>query len=304
MSSFPFKPILHFVFNPQSGHGKGTEIFKKAQSLCAEHGWTIKSHEIKDPRDIEAVMKAAADACFKDQGTLAASGGDGTLRAAVQAIAGRDIRFAAIPGGTFNLFARTHHIPEDTEEALKLIFQGSQQKIRVGKINDQIFLINANLGLYAKAIYSRKAHTRRWGRHRIVAILATIGTLLKGHNNMQVRIKTAEQQMTLKTPMIFIGNNTLQLEKMSLDVAKDMKRDDSLALFTMKPHKIWDMIRILFRGVAKTLDQDPSLESFNINEATIEVPKKRALVSLDGEMFLLNAPLNVRAKPEHVLLVK
>ncbi|KYG66239.1 hypothetical protein AZI86_04040 [Bdellovibrio bacteriovorus] len=302
--SLHFNPILHFVFNPKSGHGKGADIFKKAQSLCAEMGWTLQSHEIKDPSEIETVMKSAADACFKDQGTLAASGGDGTLRAAVQAIEGRDIRFAAIPGGTFNLFARTHQIPEDTDDALKLIFQGSQQRIRVGKINDHVFLINANLGLYAKAIYSRKAHTRRWGRHRIVAILATVGTLLKGHTNMQVRIKTADQQMTLKTPMIFIGNNALQLEQMSLGVAKGMRRDDSLALFTMKPHKAWDMMRILFRGMAKTLDQDPSLESFNIDEATIEIKKKKALVSLDGEMFLLNAPLEVRAKPEHVLLVK
>lgn len=299
-----FKPTLHFVFNPKSGRGKGAEIFREAQRLCIKNAWTLKSHEINDPSEIEIIMKKAADACLKDHGTLAASGGDGTLRAAVQAIAGRRIRFAAIPGGTFNLFARTHNIPEDTNEALQLIFDGTQKNIRVGKINDQVFLINANIGLYAKAIFSRKAHTRRWGRHRIVAILATLVTLLKGHTNMQVRITTADQQMTLRTPMIFVGNNALQLEQMSLNVAQGLRKDDSLAMFVMKPYRIWDMIRILIRGVAKTLDQDPSLQSFNIDQATIEIAKKRTLVSLDGEMFLLDAPFEIRARPEHLILAR
>ena len=302
--SLNFNPVLHFVFNPQSGKGEGAQIFEEAQRLCQKFGWKLTPHKILEPSQIESVMKNAADACFQDKGTLAAAGGDGTLRAAVQAIAGREIRFAAIPGGTFNLFARTHHIPENSSEALNLIFQGSEKRIRVGQINDQIFLINANLGLYAKAIHARKAHTRRWGRHRVVAVLASVISLLKGYPNMRVRIQTPDEQMRLKTPMIFIGNNALQLENMSLEAAKGLRQDESLALFIMKPFKTWDMFRILLRGMAKTLDQDPSLESFNVDSMTIEINKKRSLVSLDGEMFLLEAPLCVQAKPDYLLLVK
>ncbi len=296
------RAILHFVFNPQSGRGQGAEIFKKVQSLAESYSWQVQGHEISDPKLIEQVMKKAADAAFKDRGTLAAAGGDGTLRAAVQAIGGRDIRFAAVPGGTFNLFARTHNIPEDIDAALKLIFEGQTKSIRVGEINKQVFLINANLGLYAKAINERKAQTRRWGRHRIVAILSTIVSLLKGHPNMKARLCLDGKNHIMKTPMIFIGNNALQLKRFDLEAAEGMK-EDRLAVFTMKPFHTWDMLRILFRGMAKTLDQDPSLESFNIETMSIEVHKKHSLVCLDGEMFRLAPPFEVRALPEHVLLV-
>jgi diacylglycerol kinase family enzyme len=294
---------LHFAFNPKSGHGEGEKIQAIAQKLCAERSWRFVAHEIEDPKNIEIIMKRAADAAFVDGGILAAAGGDGTLRAAVQAIAQRDIRFAAIPGGTFNLFARTHSIPENPEDALKLIFEGTPRPIRIGQMNDQVFLINANLGLYAKAIHARKAHTRRWGRHRIVALLSTVTSLLKGHPNMHVRLQTPDHTATLKTPMIFIGNNVLQLENLNLDVAKGMQQD-LLAVFVMKPFRTWDMIRILFRGLAKNIDQDPSIESFNVDSMEIQLRKKHATVSLDGEMFHMTSPFQVKALPKSLLLMK
>jgi diacylglycerol kinase family enzyme len=72
----------------------------------------------------------------------------------------------------------------------------------------------------------------------------------------------------------------------------------------MKPFKTWDMIRILFRGLAKTLDKDPSLKSFNVETMTVELPRKFSSVSLDGEMLHLAPPFTVRSLPKHLLLVK
>lgn len=297
-------PILHFVYNPKSGQGSGEIIFKKAEELARKNSWQIVEHVIDTPKNIETIMAAAADAAAKDHGTLAAAGGDGTLRAAVQALRGRPLRFAVVPGGTFNLFARAHNIPEDTSAALDLIFHGTSQPVRVGEINGHVFLINANVGLYAKAIHERKTHTRRWGRHRVVAILSTLVSLLKGHPNMKAQMVADDRVLKMKTPMIFIGNNSLQLENLDLKAATPLKNRDLLAVFTMKPFQFWDMLRLLFRGLTKSMDQDPTLQSFNVQSLDIDVPAKYSLLCLDGEMYNIAPPYRIRALPDSLHLVK
>lgn len=297
-------PLLHFVYNPKSGHGEGRHIFQQARNLARENSWQIIEHAIDDPKNIESIMREAAEAAAVDQGTLAVSGGDGTLRAAVQALRGRPVRFAVVPGGTFNLFARTHGIPEDPSAALNLIFHGTTQTVRVGELNGHVFLINANVGLYAQAIHERKTQTQRWGRHRWVAILSTFASLLKGHPNMQAQLRVDTQLLKMKTPMIFIGNNSLQLKKLALKAAEPLAEKNLLAVFTMKPFKPWDMLRLLFRGLTKNMDQDSTLKSFNVSSLDIDVPAKYSLLCLDGEMYRISPPYHVRALPDSLHLVK
>lgn len=294
---------LHLIYNSKSGRGQGPVLRELAERICKELNWEFIGYEIEDPKDIEQLMKKAVIAVKSQGGTLAAAGGDGTLRAAAQAINGEEIRFAAIPCGTFNLFARTHNVPEDHEQALRLAIQGETQAVRVAAINGEIFLINANLGLYAKAINDRKARTQRWGRHRIVAIISTMMSMIEGHRTLDVDLVIDGQSKRVRTPMIFIGNNALQLRNLSLSVAKEMKKD-LLAVFTMKPVNTWGVIRILFRGLAKTLDREEALDSFSVDSLEIHARNKSYKVALDGEMLRLNAPFKVQALPEYLHLVK
>lgn len=206
------------------------------------------------------------------------------------------MQFAVVPCGTFNFFARTHQVPEDHEEALKLAVTGKAQPVRLGEINGRTFLINASLGLYAKAIEEREENTKRFGRKRLVVIASMLATLLKKHRLLHVILKTSGVDKLIKTPMVFIGNNALQLRSLALPVSKGLKQD-MLAVITLKPVRGWEMIRVIFRGIMKTLKNEERLDQLSTDSLVIETKCKIQTVMLDGELFEMTSPFQIQSVP-------
>ena len=220
----------------------------EAQIICDELGYKLINYEIKNAKDFEVQSRKAVAAAEKDGGVVIAAGGDGTIRGVAQEAFGKDIRFAAIPCGTFNFFARTHRIPEDHIEAFRLALTGQARPVRLGQVNGHIFLINASLGMYAKSIRERESRTSRYGRNRLVVILSTLFSLVSDYLLLRVDLIIDKKLQTVRTPMIFIGNNALQLRNLSMDVAKCMK-SDLLAVVMMRPVTKLETFRVLLRGI-------------------------------------------------------
>ena len=103
--------------------------------------------------------------------------------------------------------------------------------------------------------------------------------------------------------MIFIGNNALQLRDLSLKVARCMKVDQ-LAIVMMKPVSKLETLRIVLRGLFKTLENDSKLETFCVDELTIHTRKSTHSIALDGEIIRMSSPLRVQALPGALQLVK
>ncbi|HLZ57639.1 MAG TPA: diacylglycerol kinase family protein [Ktedonosporobacter sp.] len=78
-----------------------------------------------------------------------AAGGDGTLHAVASGLIGTQSALGIIPRGTMNNIACSLEIPEDIEEACKIIAEGATCQIDIGKINGHIFLEVAGVGLEA-----------------------------------------------------------------------------------------------------------------------------------------------------------
>lgn len=294
---------LHLVFNPKSGRGHGKNIAEIAKKLCDEHNAKLVLHPIENPKLIDNICRRAVGAAQKERGVVAAAGGDGTIRAVAQHARDTDVKVAAIPCGTFNLFARNHNIPLDVEEALNLALTGNATSVRLADINGEVFILNASMGLYAKAIRERKARTKRFGRHRLVAILSTLKSMAEGHSLLDIEMTVDGQPKQVKTTMVFIGNNALQLSDLKLDVANCMKKN-LLAVVTLKPLVTWQMIRFAFHGLTKTLESVDELESFCAEEMTIKTNHTHVDIALDGEMFKLKSPLKIQALPNALHLIK
>ena len=293
----------HLIANSKSGHGKGALLAEQAPHICKELGYELIIYDIENSYDFETQCQKAIDAAGKDEGIVIAAGGDGTIRGVAQAAHNTSVRFGAIPCGTFNFFARTHLIPEDPLEAFRLALLGSVTKVRLGSINGNVFLINASLGLYAQAIRDREKRTSRFGRNRIVVIVSTFISLLSDHLLLKVDLLIDGAIKSVRTPMIFIGNNSLQLRDLALEVARCMKID-SLAVVMMKPITKLETLRIIFRGLFKTLDNEEKLETFCVDELTIYTRKPSHEIALDGEILRMSSPLRVKALPGALNLVK
>ncbi len=285
----------HLIANAKSGKGQGSTLAELAQKMCDELGIELVKYEVHD-------CEKAVEAAKQDGGVVIAAGGDGTIRSVAQVANGTGVRFGVVACGTFNFFARTHRIPEDPAEAMRLALTGETRPVRLGVMNDQVFLINASLGLYARAIREREQRMSRWGRNRLVVIISTVISFFTHQFLLKVDLVAGGKIQTLRTPMIFIGNNALQLRDLAMDVVRCMKLD-LLAVVTMKPVSKLETLRILARGVMKTLENDRCIDTFCVDELTIHTRRAWNEVALDGELMRMSTPLKIKALPQALNLV-
>jgi YegS/Rv2252/BmrU family lipid kinase len=115
-----------------------------------EHGWNEPlwlETTAADPGRGKAGEAVAAGADL-----VLACGGDGTVTACAQGVAGTGVPLAIIPIGTGNLLARNLGLPGSLAEALKVALTGTDQPIDVGMANGTLFVVMAGLGLDARML--------------------------------------------------------------------------------------------------------------------------------------------------------
>jgi diacylglycerol kinase family enzyme len=88
---------------------------------------------------------------------VVAAGGDGTVRACAQALAGTAVPLAIVPLGTANLAARALGVPRGTGDALATGFGGHERRIdlavaRAGGAVETAFVAMAGIGLDAEVV--------------------------------------------------------------------------------------------------------------------------------------------------------
>lgn len=295
---------FHLIANPKSGKGGGESLPEMAERICREYNVKFIHYKTARSEDLDQIAEKAVAAAEQDGGVVVAAGGDGTIRSVAQHAHSRNVKFAVVACGTFNFFARTHKLPEELEEAVKVAILGRVKPVRLGEVNGKIFLINASLGLYAKAIKDREASTDRFGRNRLVVIFSSIWSFFEGHRRfLSVDLMNEKISATrIFTPMIFIGNNALQLRDLKLDVANCMKQE-MLAVVLLKPIKWWGLVRIVFYGLFKLLEREDSIQSFCVDSLRIETRHPHKTVALDGELFPMTCPLDIKTLPRSLNLM-
>lgn len=95
----------------------------------------------------------AARAAMDDGATVViACGGDGTVRAAAQALVDTDTVLAVVPAGTANLFANAFALPSDPATVVDLVVERQHHRIDSAICNDMTFNVMAGTGFDARMI--------------------------------------------------------------------------------------------------------------------------------------------------------
>ena len=110
------------------------------------------------PAELARVVTEAATAAVARGTAVIAVGGDGSLNTVAQAAHAAGCAMGVIPYGTFNYFARTHGIPTEPAEAVRLLLDARPMPVQVAAINDRVFLVNASLGIYPELLQDREAY--------------------------------------------------------------------------------------------------------------------------------------------------
>ena len=110
-----------------------------------------------------AATKATKKALDRGAEVVLVCGGDGTVRAASEALIGTDAAIAVLPMGTANAFAAAMDIPEDPAGVVELIRGGERRRIDTGTCNGMTFNLMAGAGFDAALIDSADDDKDRLG---------------------------------------------------------------------------------------------------------------------------------------------
>lgn len=302
----PASPVF-VVFNIGSGHGDSAAVRAVIEAACADAGRELHLSVVDDPKRITEIADDAVARARQADGIVVAAGGDGTINAVAQATLGSGCAFGVVPQGTFNYFSRTHAIPADPQDAMRVVLNGQAQSVQVGLVNDRVFLVNASLGLYPKLLEDREAWKARFGRSRLVAFAAGLTTLLSGQRSLRLRFESQGQARDVRTPTLFVGNNALQLEQLGLPEARVIEAGE-LAAVALMPVGRLSMLWLLLRGAFGQLGDADKVVNFSFRHLTVNQAKtgraRRIKVATDGEIAWLPLPLEFRVSPEPLLLMR
>ena len=249
------------LINPRSGDTEPSaeELRDEAQRLGVE------THLLAPDDDPSELARSAPD------GALGMAGGDGSLGAVAEVAIERDQPIVVVPFGTRNHFARDLGLDRDDPLAALAAFEGNEQRIDVGRVNERLFLNNVSLGLYARLVRRREGHRRR---REAFARLRAVGLLLRRPGSLGVTIDSRPAHARI----VLVANNRYTLEVFSVG---ERDRLDEGELYLYVTHgwlpRNWEEQR----GQAFTVDAKSG----------------RLQAAVDGEPEELETPLRFEVEP-------
>ena len=243
-----------------------------------------------------ALAQAAAEHAIRDGFSIvAAAGGDGTVNAVASAVAGTAAVLGVLPVGTLNHFAKDLGVPLPLDRATETILHGRTVRVDAGEVNGRLFLNNSSLGTYPSLLLEREQQ-RRGGRHKWLAHGVAALRVWQRYRRVHVEYEMDRQRRTVLTPFVFVGNNEYTLEGTKIG-SRERLHDGHLQVCMAPGMSRVDVIRTLAAALAGRLDGVERFEVIRASEFAIHARRRRLLVSLDGELAVLETPLRYRVRP-------
>ena len=135
-------------------------------SLAAAGFAKVKIVKVQRGSDAKA---AAAKAVKNGVDVVVVCGGDGTVRAAAEALVGTRSALAVVPRGTANLFASGLGLPSDIDDIVGLIARQEQHTIDTATCNGHTFCVMAGVGFDVRMLDGAEDGKERMGTLAYVA---------------------------------------------------------------------------------------------------------------------------------------
>lgn len=187
-------PFL-LVHNPSSGSGAGDLTTRAQQELN-----DVRSLKLAPGVDLGREIGVALD----EGRTIVACGGDGTVNAVAQHVAGTGGSMAVLPGGTLNHFARDLGV-DDTDIAFAALAHGNAARIDVGRAGERVFVNNVGFGIYPEVVREREQGEHRLGRW--LSLATSVARVAISFDALEGRIAADSRVRELQATAVFVGNN-------------------------------------------------------------------------------------------------
>lgn len=257
----------------------------------------------------------AEDAIGAGCDTVVAVGGDGTVRAVAEGLAGQDVALGIVPRGTGNLLARNLDVPlDDLTAALERIRDGEPRRIDLGWFRqgeeEQAFAVMIGFGIDAQMLVETDDNLKE--RAGWLAYVEAMGRAVAGAEMTGMRIALDEDEpQAVEAHTVLIGNCGLlqggirllpdaEVDDGQLDLLV-VSADGALQWLGAVRSVVWDNgIRRMF-GAPEEAVSTESTRHLTAREVRVELDAPRRF-EIDGEEIGEVSAFQVRVQPGALLV--
>lgn len=285
------------VINTSAGRGTAGEARAALESRFAEIGENFSFVELSRGESIENTVRKALENGFD---LIVAVGGDGTVSAAMAAVAGRSVPLAIVPLGTTNLIARELGIPLDIEGAATIAAKGTVARSIDGMaIGERFYFLQIGVGLSALVIDGTTAELKSK-----IGILAYVGALARRLFSLRshwLEVSIDGETHKVRSIEATVANNGL-LARMLLRNAPDIRMDDGrIDVCILGARTILDYPRILWDAMIG--HRGSPRVSFLAARQSVSIRSSKPLkVQADGDL-IGTTPIEIKVIPRAVLVI-
>ena len=150
----PAEPLLVFANGSAGSMGRfrgGDPLLRYAEAA----GLRAQIIATRSAGDLQRQLRTRA---LGKVSRVAVAGGDGTLHAAVQVLAGSEVTLGILPQGTANNFATALRIPRDLPSAFRTLAEGEERRVDLGLAAGEYFTEAAGVGVFADLLAFTGGH--------------------------------------------------------------------------------------------------------------------------------------------------
>jgi YegS/Rv2252/BmrU family lipid kinase len=210
------------------------------------------------------------------------AGGDGSLHAAAQGLAGTGTPLGVIPLGTANDFAKTIGLPMDLAGACAVIAAGRTKSIDAGFVNGIYFLTEMSIGL--SPLVARSVSRQDKAKRGPFALLLQALRVMRRMRRFRAALVCDGRRHFLWTAQLTIGNSRhfggfVASDEASID-------DRRLDLYSIDFRHIWNYLGALRALLRRRYDEERGVFTLHGRHFRISTRKPQP-IEADGEIVAM-----------------
>jgi diacylglycerol kinase family enzyme len=278
---------VRIITNAAAGRRRGGSGERIREAL-AEAG--IDAEIVAATGSLEDAVREAVEAGAPVVGV---AGGDGTARAAAQALRGTDTPLIVFPTGTLNHFSRSVGI-DSIEKAASALAARRVVRIAVGDVNGVAFLNTATFGLYADVL-RRRERQRRWLGKWPAALAGFLVTIAR-YRPVEVALDIEGEELRRETALVRVGMGRESFPMPSQP--PEARRAPVLEIGILRAYTRGRLIVLGARTMLRAVriirsSHDPAVEVLHTRAFTLRSARHRIGITLDGEIVHVEGTLRV-----------
>lgn len=268
------------LVNPTSGGGRGGKIAPQVAAHLRAQGLEV---DVAQGADAAEGVASAVAALADGADAVVACGGDGTVHAALQLVAGTDVALGIIPMGTGDDNARSWGIPlGDPLAAADVVANGHIRLVDAGRVHCADRGAEWFLGVMSSgfdSLVNERANAMTFPKGKAKYAVATLAEL-RVFDPVMYDIKVNDEHIHTEAMLVAIGNGVSYGGGMKV-CPNAVIDDGALEITVLSRVGKWEFVRVFPRVFKGTHITHPSVHS--LRGATIELNAPGQIVYADGE---------------------